>query len=133
MAGRIVRFLREYILVLSILIIIPGLFFTFMGIMYYGFRGVITPTTSAFHFIYQPFGNGEFNAYILVAGLIILGIGIYYIYSFLKKRKFVLDELKTDKRSEILKTRTKLEATVKHLPSKYQRKLTEKEDELNIK
>jgi len=45
----------------------------------------------------------------------------------------VLDELKTDKRSEILKKRNKLENTVKHLPSKYQRMLSEKEDEFNIK
>ena len=52
---------------------------------------------------------------------------------FFKKRKFVIDELKIDKRSEILKKRNKLESTVKHLPSKYQRMLTDKEDEFNIK
>ena len=112
---------------------IPGLFFIFMGIMYYGFRNVISPPTSPFHFIYQPFGNGDFNAYFLVAGLIIFGIGAYYLYSFLTKRKFVLDELKTDKRSEILKKRNKLESTVKHLPKKYQQKLSDKEEEFSIK
>jgi hypothetical protein len=133
MAGRIVGFLREYIFGLSILAMIPGLFLIFMGIMYYGFRNVIEPSTSAFHFIYKPFGNGDFNAYFLVAGLIIFGIGVYYLYSFLTKRKFVLDELKTDKRSEILKMRSKLETTVKHLPSKYQRMLSEKEEEFNIR
>ena len=133
MAGRIVGFLREYILILSILTMIPGLFLIFMGIIYYGFRNVITPQNSVFHFIYKPFGNGDFNAYFLVAGLIIFGIGAYYLYSYLNKRKFVLDELRTDKRSEILKKRNKLEATVKHLPSKYQQKLSEKEEELNIK
>jgi len=133
MAGRIVGFLREYIFGLSILTMIPGLFFIFMGIMYYGFRNVISPPTSPFHFIYQPFGNGDFNAYFLVAGLIIFGIGAYYLYSFLTKRKFVLDELKTDKRSEILKKRNKLESTVKHLPKKYQQKLSDKEEEFSIK
>jgi hypothetical protein len=51
----------------------------------------------------------------------------------MNKRKFLLDELKTDKRSEILKKRSKLEATVKHLPSKYQRMLSEKEEEFNIR
>ena len=133
MSGRIVGFLREYIFGLSILTMIPGLFFIFMGIMYYGFRSVITPPTSVFHFIYKPFGNGDFNAYFLVAGLIIFGIGVYYLYSYLNKRKFVLYQLKTDKRSEILKKRSKLETTVKHLPSKYQRMLSEKEEEFNIR
>jgi hypothetical protein len=133
MAGKIVGFLREYILGLSILTMIPGLFLIFMGVMYYGFRDVIEPPTSAFHFIYKPFGIGDFNAYFLVAGLIIFGLGIYYLYSYLTKRKFVIDELKTDKRSEIIKKRSKLESTVKVLPRKYQRMLTEKEEEFNIK
>jgi len=65
--------------------------------------------------------------------LILLGIGVYYLYSFFTKRKFVLNELKTDKRSEILKMRTKLETMVKHLPSKYQKMLSEKEEEFNIR
>lgn len=133
MAGRIVGFLREFVLGLSILTMIPGLFLIFMGIMYYGFRNSISLSTSTFHFIYKPFGNGDFNAYFLVAGLIIFGIGVYYLYSYLSKRKFLLDELKTDKRSEILKKRNKLETTVKHLPKKYQQMLTDKEEEFNIK
>ena len=133
MAGRIVGFLREYIVGLSILTMIPGMFLMFMGIMYYGFRDATEPPTSIFHFIYQPFGIGDFNAYFLIAGLIIFGIGVYYLYSFVTKRKFVLDELKTDKRSEIIKKRAKLESTVKVLPKKYKRMLTAKEEEFNIK
>jgi len=130
MSGRIAGFLREYIAVLSIIVTIIGLFLLFMGISWYWIKSIIQPTTTPIHFIYTL---GEWNAYTLVAGLVIFGIGFYYLYSYLKKRKFVMDELRTDKRSEILKKRTKLESTVKHLPSKYQRKLTEKEDELNIK
>jgi hypothetical protein len=133
MAGRIVGFLREYIFGISILTMIPGLVFIFMGVIYYGFRDSITPSTSALHFIYKPFGNGDFNAYFLIAGLIIFGIGVYYLYSYLTKRKFVIDELRTAKRSEVLKKRNKLEITVKHLPRKYQRMLSEKEEEFNIK
>jgi len=130
MSGRITGFLREYIAVLSIIVTIIGLFLLFMGVSWYWIKSIIQPTTTPIHFIYTL---GEWNAYTLVAGLIIFGIGFYYLYSFLMKRKFVMDELRTDKRSEILKKRTKLESTVKHLPSKYQRKLTQKEDELNIK
>jgi amino acid transporter len=130
MSGRIIGFLREYILGLSILTIIPGVVFIFMGVVYLFFINIIEPTNSLLHFIKDPIG--VWNDYILVAGLIIFGIGVYYLYSYLNKRKFVLDELKTDKRSEILKKRSKLETTVKHLPSKYQRMLSEKEEEFDI-
>jgi hypothetical protein len=120
MAGRIVGFLREYILGLSILTIIPGVILI-----------KIEPSNFPLHFIFDPVA--EWNAYLLVIGLIIVGIGVYYLYSYLNKRKFVVDELKTDKRSEILKKRSKLETTVKHLPRKYQQMLSEKEEEFNIK
>ena len=130
MSGRIIGFLREYILGLSIFAIIPGVVFIFMGVVYLFFINIIEPTNSLLHFIKDPIG--VWNDYILVAGLIIFGIGVYYLYSYLNKRKFVLDELKTDKRSEILKKRSKLETTVKHLPSKYQRMLSEKEEEFDI-
>lgn len=130
MAGKITGFLREYVAVFSIIITVIGIFLLFMGVTWYWIRGLITPTATPIHFIYTL---GQWNAYTLVAGFIIFGIGFYYIYSFLKKRKFVMDELKSDKRSEILKKRAKLESEVKHLPSKYQRMLTKKEDDLNIK
>jgi hypothetical protein len=130
MSGRIVGFLREYVLLLSILIIIPGIIFIFVGAVYVFFVKITEPTNSLLHFIHVI---GIWNDYILVAGLIIFGIGVYYLYSYLKKRKFVLDELQTDKRSEILKKRSKLESTVKHLPTKYQRMLSEKEEEFNIR
>jgi hypothetical protein len=130
MSGRITGFLREYILGLSILTIIPGIIFIFMGVVFVFFNSIGEPANSLLHFIYVL---AVWNDYILVAGLIIFGIGVYYLYSYLNKRKFVLDELKTDKRSEILKKRGKLESTVKHLPSKYQRMLSEKEEEFNIR
>lgn len=130
MSGRIVGFLREYILLLSILMMIPGIIFIFMGVVYLFFINITEPTNSLLHFIYII---GVWNDYILVAGLIIFGIGVYYLYSYLNKRKFVIDELKTDKRSGILKKRSKLETTVKHLPKKYQRMLAEKEEEFSIK
>jgi putative Mn2+ efflux pump MntP len=101
-----------------------------MGVVYVFFINATEPANSLLHFINVV---GVWNDYILVAGLIIFGIGVYYLYSYLNKRKFVLDELKTDKRSEILKKRNKLETTVKHLPRKYQRMLLEKEEELSIK
>jgi len=130
MRRRITWFLREYILALSILTIIPGIVFIFMGIVFLFFNSIGEPANSLLHFIYVL---GVWNDYILIAGLIIFGIGVYYLYSYRTKRKYVSDELNTDKRSEILKRRTKLESTVKHLPSKYQKMLSEKEEELNIR
>jgi hypothetical protein len=130
MAGRIIGFLREYVLALSILTLIPGILFMFMGVVYLFFISIAEPTNSLLHFIYVL---GIWNDYILVAGLIIFGIGVYYLYSYFTKRKYVLDELKTDKRSEILKKRSKLESTVKKLPSKYQKMLSEKEEEFDIR
>ena len=130
MSGKITGFLREYIVILSILTTLVGIVLMFMGIVWYWVQSLVSATTSPIHFIYTI---GEWNAYTLVGGLVIFSIGVYYIYSYMKKRKFLLDEIKTDKRSEIIKKRTKLESTVKHLPSKYQRMLTEKEDEFNIR
>ena len=101
-----------------------------MGAFWYWARDLINNTSSLFNFVIS---FGEWNAYILIFGLVVLGIGLYYVYSFLKKRKFVLDEIKTDKRSEILKKHRELASAVKHLPSKYQKMLEEKEEELNIK
>jgi hypothetical protein len=75
----------------------------------------------------------QWNAFLLIAGLIVFGIGLYYLYSYLTKRKFVLDELRTNKRSELLKKHKELKGTMKHLPSKYQKMVKDKEEELNIK
>jgi len=120
---RIVRGLREYVLILSVILFILGLFLFVVGLLYYVARD-LDP---------QMLRNIiDWNAYVLVFGLVVWFFGAYYLYSYFKKRKFVLEELKTNKRSELLKKRVELQATVKHLPSKYKRLLEEKEAELGI-
>lgn len=125
---KITAILREYVLGLSIITIIIGLFLLFMGLIYYWMNklslGFYTDTIKKL---------GEWNAFILIAGLIIFGIGVYYIYSYYTKRKFVLEEIQTNKRSEFLKKHKELKVTVKHLPSKYQDMVKDKEEELKIK
>ena len=121
MAGKISGFIREYIFGLSIITLIFGLFLVLMGIIWL--------TDIDIEFIRNI---GEWNAYLLVAGFIIFFIGLYYLYSFLKNKKFVLKELKTNKRSELLKKHKELKIIVKHLPSKYRKMLKDKEDELKI-
>lgn len=129
MVGKITGFMREYIFLLSIITGVIGLLLLIMGILWFWFRDMVI-TNSALNFIAEV---DNWNAYLLVAGLIIFGIGIFYLYSYLKNRKFALDELKTDKRSEFLKKHNELKNIVKQLPSKYQKMFNDKEDELGIK
>jgi hypothetical protein len=128
MVGRISGFLREYIFLLSIFTVIIGLFLLFMGVVWFSFRDMTN--NSVLNFIAQVH---DWNAYVLVIGLIIFGIGIFYLYSYLKDKKFALEELKTDKRSEFLKKHNELKTIIKRLPSKYHKMLKDKEDELRIK
>jgi len=127
--GKITNFLREIVFPASIILTIIGLILIVFGVLYYVFR-TITEVQQSLLFIYNL---KDWNAYILTFGLILLGIGVYYLYSYLKKSRFVVKELKTNKRSEIMGKHAELRRTVKHLPKKYQRMLQEKEDELKIK
>lgn len=124
MLEKIVKGLREYVFVLSIIVLIVGLFFFLVGTLFYAAPDLEIGVFKGFD---------QWNAYILVFGLIVLFIGVYYLYSYLKKRKFVVDELKTNKRSELQKKHNELMGTVKHLPSKYKKMLEEKDAELGIK
>lgn len=129
MVSKMTRFMREYVFGLSIITIIIGLFLLSMGVLWFGFNNIVMENSSL-----EFIANLEnLNAYSLVTGLIILGIGLYYLYSFLNNRKFALEELKTDKRSEFLKKHNELKSIVKYLPSKYQKMLKDKENELKIK
>jgi len=120
--------MREYVLILSIIAIIIGLVVLFMGVMWLWFN----EATLGFYtdIINQLEG---WNIYLLVIGFILLAIGVWYLYTYHKNRKFILEEFETNKRSEFLKVHTELKAVVKHMPSKYKRLLQEKEKELKIK
>jgi len=103
MAGKISNFFRETQFVFSIILTIIGFIVLYIGIIPY------------------------------LIGFIAFIAGVWYLYSFLKNKKFVLDELKTNKRSELLKRHAELKSTVKYLPSKYQKMLKDKEKELKIR
>lgn len=128
MAGKIKDFLREFQLILSIILTIIGIFVFFMGVIWHWFQEIeLGFYTSLIHDL------GGWNTYLLIVGFIILMFGAWYLYSFFKNRKFLLEEIETNKRSELLKKHAELKITVKHLPSKYQKMLKEKEEELKIK
>lgn len=125
---KITKFLREYMFGFIIITIVAGVLLLFMGVLWFWFRdlelGFYTDAVRQLE---------NWNAYVLVGGVIIFLIGLYYLYVFQKDKRFVLTELKTNKRSELIKKHRELRKVVKHLPSKYQRMLRDKEKELKIK
>jgi len=124
MSGKISRFIREYILVFSIVVLIVGFIIFLLSLTFFLFKDI------------QPDfikNLGDWNYYLIVIGFILLATGIYYLYIYLKNRKFILEEIKTNKRSELLKKHAELKSTVRRMPSKYKSLLKEKEKELNIK
>jgi hypothetical protein len=127
MSGKITGFFREYIFGLSIIAIVVGLPILFIGVlgMWFGdvAKDLLNLTDDAI----------AWGLYVLIIGLIVFGIGIYYLYSFIMKRKFVLEELQTNKRSEFLKRHSELKESARNLPSKYKEMVKEKEKELGIK
>ncbi|MCJ7571001.1 MAG: hypothetical protein MUO82_03880 [Candidatus Thermoplasmatota archaeon] len=127
MSGKITGFLREYVFILSIIFTILGCIVLLIGITGMWFKDI---TKNILDFSDEAL---NWSLYILIIGLIIFVIGVYYLYSHLKTRKFVLEELETNKRSEFLKKHVEVKQMVKHLPSKYQKMLREKEEELQIK
>ena len=127
MSGKITGFFREYVFGLSIVATIVGLIVLFIGIlgMWFGdvAKDLLNLTDDAI----------AWGLYVLIIGLIVFGMGIYYLYGFIVKKKFVLEELQTNKRSELLKRHSELKEAVRHLPSKYKEMIKEKEKELRIK
>jgi len=127
MAGKIMGFFKELKLGLSIITTAIGLFLLFMGVIWYWFRslklGFYTDIINSLE---------DWNAYLFGIGFVILATGVWYLYSYIKHRKFLLKEIKTNKRSELLKKHGELEDAVKHLPSKYKKMLESKKEELRI-
>jgi hypothetical protein len=127
MSGKISGFLREYILIFSVIVSVLGFFVIFLGASGIWFQDV---SKDVLNFTDDFL---KWSPYLLVIGFIILGIGLYYLYGYLKNRKLVLKELKTKKRSELLKRHSELKDAVKHMPSKYKKMLKDKEEELRIR
>jgi len=123
MFERLGKILREYVMIWSIILIIIGIILIAMGVIYW-FTDMTVDIIATI---------GEWNAYILVLGLIVFGTGLWYMYSFETNKRFVLKELETSKRSEFLKRHTEVKVKAKRLPSKYQVLLEEKERELRVK
>jgi len=123
MAGKISGFFREFTLFFSIILTVIGLILFIIGIT----------AIMEINFLNLSQDVLNWSLYILILGFFVLIAGIWYLYSFFKNKKFILDELATNKRSELIKKHSELKLTVKKLPSKYQKMLKEKEEEFKIK
>lgn len=127
MSGKIAGFFREYIFGLSIVTMIVGLLVLFIGILGIWFADDAQDLLNITKEV------TDWCPYVLIIGLIVFGAGLYYLYSFIKNKNFVLEEIETNKRSEFLKRHSDLKDSVRYLPSKYKEMLKEKEKELKIK
>jgi len=129
MANMLGRIWKEYIVGISIVLLIIGLVFLVFGLL-----GSIEQSKD---FLMSSLGITEdllaWGLYILIIGFILTLAGIYYLYEFMKNKRFMLEEIETNKRSEFMKKHAELKNAARHLPSKYQEMLTEKEKELRIK
>lgn len=127
MSGKIAGFFREYIFGLSIVTMVVGLLVLFIGILGTWFAGDAQDLLNITKEV------TDWCPYVLIIGLIVFGAGLYYLYSFIKNKNFVLEEIETNKRSEFVKRHGDLKDSVRYLPSKYKEMLKEKEKELKIK
>lgn len=119
---------REIRLPVSILLSMVGIFFTVSSIKWVFMKesqiGGIDELSGFF---------GDWNYYLIVIGPIILILGIWYTYDYIKKKNFLLEEIKTDRKSELVKRKSELEKIVKTLPRKYEDMLREKERNLGLR
>ena len=126
MAGKITNFFREYKMFFSIIMLILGLIIFLIGL-----AGTLIDSLKNIFSFFNSYW--DWSIYLLIIGFIFLAAGIWYLYTYLKDRKFIYNELETNKRSEFLKKHNELKSIVKHMPSKYQKMVKNKEKELNIK
>jgi thiol:disulfide interchange protein len=126
MSGKIGNMIRENIFILSILTTIVGLIVLVPGLAMTFNIEFLTDALRLSTLL-------DWGLYVLVVGFIVLLTGVWYLYTFLKNKKFLLTEIETNKRSEFMKRHGELQDAARHLPSKYRDMLSEKEKNLKIK
>lgn len=127
MSRKIGNIIQEYIFGLSIFCSIIGIL-----ALVYSVLGMWMPNVLINNLgISQDVLN--WSLYVLMGGFIVFIAGIWYLWVFIKNKRFLLKELETNKRSEFMKLQSELQEAVRHLPSKYKKLLSEKEESLKIK
>lgn len=127
MANTLGRLWKEHVAELSIVLLIIGLVTLIFGLL-----GMVWTEN-----LIDTLGVSEdllsWSLYILIVGFILTLTGAFYFYDFMRNKRFLLEELETKKRSEFIKNHAELKNAARHLPTKYQDMLAEKEDELHVK
>lgn len=119
---------REIRFPLSLLIFVLGIIFFISSIAWLFFRETNLSLISDLSRFF-----GDWNYYLIVVGIVLLFVGGWYSYDYIKKKRYLLEEIKTDRKSEFVKKKAELEAIVKSLPKKYERMLREKEEKLGLR
>jgi len=119
---------REIRLPASLLIFVIGLVFLISSVVWLFFRETNLSLISNLSRFF-----GYWNYYLIVVGIVLLFVGGWYSYDYIKKKRYLLEEIKTERKSEFVKKRAELEAIVKKLPKKYERMLREKEEKLGLR
>jgi len=131
---KIVDFLREYVLIFSIILTALGAVTFIMGIVWFFLKEDVKSGELKLGFFSSLLNQvGEWNFYLIFVGFVLLITGVWYLFTYFKNKKFILKELETNKRSEFLKKHAELKTIVKHMPTKYQKLVKDKEKELKIK
>ena len=118
---------KEYIMGISIALLIIGLIVLIFGIL-----GTLSSDMLTDMLRIHP-DVLDWSLYILIIGAILTFSGGYYLYDFLRNKRFLLDKIETNKRSEFMKYHAQLKNAVRKLPSKYQEMLHKKEKQLRLK
>lgn len=124
MGGKIVGFVREYIFALSIIALLLGIVVIMFPIIHYALTDMQPDLIRSV---------GEWNFYLVIIGFILLAAGLWYLFVYLKNRKFIIKEIDTNRRSEFMKRHGELINVVRKMPLKFQEMVEEKERELKIK
>ena len=126
MSGKIGNIIREYVFGLSILGTIVGLIVLIFGLAMTFNIDLLTSAIGLSKVL-------NWGLYVVIVGFIFLLAGIWYLYTFIKDKRFLMEEIQTNKRSEFMKRHGELQDAARRLPSKYRQMLSEKETSLKIK
>jgi hypothetical protein len=127
MANIIGKIWKEYVFGFSIVMMVVGLIFLVFGILGMWFDNILISNFAMDQDVLA------WSLYILIIAVILTLAGVFYLYDFLKNKRFLLEEIQTNRRSEFMKNHTELKNAARHLPSKYQEMLSNKEKELRVK
>jgi len=122
------RVWREIRFPVSLLSLIIGILFFLSGIVWLFLKKYNIPLLTDLSNCFK-----EWNYYLLIIGLILSSIGGWYSYDYIKKRRYLIEEIKTGRKSELARKRGELEKLVKTMPRKYEEMLRNKEEELGLR